>query len=65
MADDWYGNFDIIAKDHDQMNSAGLPRTGKNIFKIKFYQVREKSGNFMDSQGNLERTWKVREKSGN
>ena len=27
--------------------------------------VREKSGNFLDGQGNLERTWKVREKSGN
>ena len=24
-----------------------------------------RSGNFVDSQGNLERTWKVREKSGN
>ena len=26
-----------------------------------FSQVREKSGNFVDGQGNLERTWKVRE----
>ena len=25
----------------------------------------EKSGNSVDGQGNLERTWKVREKSGN
>ena len=25
----------------------------------------EKSGNFVDDQGNLERTWKVRQKSGN
>ena len=23
-----------------------------------FFQVREKSGNFVDGQGNLERTWK-------
>ena len=30
-----------------------------------FFQVREKSGNFVDGQGNLERTWKVRKKSGN
>ena len=30
-----------------------------------FFQVREKSENFDDGQGNLERTWKVREKSGN
>ena len=31
--------------------------SGKRIF----FQVREKSGNFVDGQGNLERTWKVRE----
>ena len=31
----------------------------------EFFQVREKSGNFVDGQGNLERLWKVREKSGN
>ena len=31
---------------------------------MKFFQVREKSGNFEDGQGNLERTWKVRKKSG-
>ena len=30
-----------------------------------FFQVREKSGNFVDGQENLKRTWKVREKSGN
>ena len=30
-----------------------------------FFHFREKSGNFVDGQGNLERTWKVREKSGN
>ena len=32
---------------------------------MKFFQFRENSGNFVDGQGNLERTWKVREKSGN
>ena len=32
---------------------------------MKFFQVRERSGNFADGQGNLERTWKVRENSGN
>ena len=37
---------------------------GKNIWKMSFFKVREKSGNFLDGQGNLERTWKVREKSG-
>ena len=30
-----------------------------------FFQVMEKSGDFVDGQGNLERTLKVREKSGN
>ena len=30
-----------------------------------FFHVREKSGNFVDGQGNLEGTWKVWEKSGN
>ena len=30
-----------------------------------FFQVREKSGNFVDGQGNLERTWNVSEKLGN
>ena len=34
----------------------------KNDF---FFPVREKSGNFVDGQGILERTWKVREKPGN
>ena len=38
----------------------GLPRSGKNIWKMKFFQVGEKSGNFVDGQGNLERTLKVR-----
>ena len=46
--------------------NAGLPRSGKNIRKmIFFFQVSKKSGNFVDGQGNLDRTWKVREKSGN
>ena len=40
-----------------RLHESGLLRSGKNIW--------EKSGNFVDGQGNLERTWKVREKSGN
>ena len=32
---------------------------------MNFFQVREKSGNFVEGQGNLEWTRKVREKSGN
>ena len=38
---------------------------GKISGKRNFFQVREKSGNFVDGQGNIERTWKVREESGN
>ena len=41
----------------------GLPQSGKTNWKMIFF--REKSGNYVDGQGNLERTWKVREKSGN
>ena len=37
----------------------------KYLEKGNFFQVREKSGNFVNGQGNLERTLKVREKSGN
>ena len=37
----------------------------EKYLEMKFFQVREKSGNFVDGQGKLERTWKVREKSGN
>ena len=37
----------------------------KYLEKAFFFKVREKSGKFVDGQGNLERTWKVREKSGN
>ena len=44
---------------------AGLPQSGKNIWKMNFFQVREKTGNFVDGQKNLERTLKVRENSGN
>ena len=43
---------------------AGLPRSGKNIWKMKFFPDQGKVREFLDGQGNLERTWKVREKSG-
>ena len=39
-----------------------LPRSGKNILKMKFFQVRELSGNFVDGRGNFERTSEVRKK---
>ena len=42
----------------------GLPQSGRNIRKMKFFSGQGKSGNFVDDQGNLERTWQVREKSG-
>ena len=37
----------------------------KYLEKDIVFQTREKSGNFVVDQGNSERTWKVREKSGN
>ena len=37
----------------------------KYLEKEIFSRSGKKSGNFMDGQGNLERTWKIREKSGN
>ena len=41
-------------------------QSGKNIWKMKFFfQVREKSGNFVDGQVNLDISLLVREKSGN
>ena len=39
----------------------GCHGQGKISGKRNFSQVREKSGNFVDGRGNLERTWKVRE----
>ena len=49
----------------ETLGNTGLPQSGKRIWKTNFFPVREKSGNFVDCHGNLERTWKVREKSGN
>ena len=43
----------------------GCHSQGKISGKLNFFQVREKSENFVDGQGNLERAWKVKEKSGN
>ena len=36
---------------------AGLPQSGKKVWKMNFFQVREKSGNFNFSQGNLEKKY--------
>ena len=44
---------------------SGLPRSGQNIWKMKFFPGQGNVREFLDGQGNLERTWKVREKSGN
>ena len=43
----------------------GCHGPGKSSGKLKMFQVREKSGNFIFSQGNLEKMKKVMEKSGN
>ena len=42
----------------------GYDGQGKISGKGNFFHVREKSGNFVDGQGNSEMTWKAREKSG-
>ena len=42
----------------------GCHGQGKKSGKLFFFQVREKSGNFNFSQGNVEKVVKVREKSG-
>ena len=36
----------------------GLPRSGKKFWKMKNFQVREKSGNYIFSQGNLKKNEK-------
>ena len=51
-------------KQHEICVVQGCHGQGKYL-ENAFFQVREKSGNFVDGQGNLERTWKVREKSEN
>ena len=43
------------------VTKSGLPRSGKKVWKMIFFQVREKSGNCNLSQGNLEKVVKVRE----
>ena len=47
------------------MNLKGCHGQGIISKNEKIFHVREKSGNFVDGQGNLERIWKVREKSVN
>ena len=43
-----------------RLSVTGIPRSGENIWNF-FFQIGQKSGNFVDDQGNLERPWKVRE----
>ena len=59
------GHFILAILAEKNNHNAGLPWSGKNIWKMNFFQLREKLGNFVDGQGNLERPWKVWEKSGN
>ena len=54
-----------IAYSLGYLSKAGLPRSGKNTWKMKFFPGQGKVREFVDDQGNLERTWKVKEKSGN
>ena len=39
--------------------------SGKYIWKMKYFPDQGKVRELLDGQGHLERTWKVREKSGN
>ena len=51
----------ILSKMHNNMTIQGCHGQGKKSGKQIFFQVREKSGNFNFSQGNLEKMIKVRE----
>ena len=42
-----------------------MPQSGTNIWKMKFFPGQGRVREFVDGQGKLERTWKVRGKSGN
>ena len=53
------------AQGNENLLTQGCHGQGKKSGKWNFFQVREKSGNFNFSQGNLEKMIKVREKSGN
>ena len=46
------------------IDSQGWLSQGKISGKRNFFQVRERSGNFVDGQGNVETTWKARESQG-
>ena len=47
------------------INPQGCQGQGKSSGKGKNFQVREKSGNYIFSQGNLKKMKKVMQKSGN
>ena len=56
----------MYSSDNPFMDYCRVATVRENIWKMKiFLQVREKSGNFVDGQGNLERTWKVKKRAGN
>ena len=42
---------------------SGLPRSGKNLWKMIFLPGQANIRELVNGQGNLERTWRVREKS--
>ena len=50
-----------VSKQRLSIRTQGCHGQGKIAGKLIFFHVREKSGNFLDDQGNLERTWEVRE----
>ena len=59
----------MIRTDHTPCFTEHIPRVAtvreKYLENEIFSRSGKKSGNFVDGQGNLERIWKVRKKSGN
>ena len=45
-------------KTQTSMHITGLPWSGKKFWKMKIFQVREKSGSYIFSQGNLKKNEK-------
>ena len=60
-----FGQYWSQLEAEDSMHAQGCHGQGKSSGKWKNFQVREKSGNYIFSQGNLKKNEKVMEKSGN
>ena len=54
--------FSSVSNIHVDDTQSGLPQSGKNVWKMKFFPGQGKGREFCSGQGNLDRTWEVREK---